>query len=240
MNRNRYLLAPFQEALLQLYGGASLAAEIAGTADAAVREPTSPAERRALDQRRWRPGTMRRLQRRPGLPPHAAADALVCLASWQLLMDGAQDMELPTNQATGDDDQFVQQMSACRFLKRTQALLIQDGWTVQPFACCACPWKFDSDLHQLSLSEIEVAMAPMPGVLPFGFCLHLRWRLSQRLLRTHRGLTPFHPRFRAEVLGTLKKDFLSNFPAAFNVLPGPRMLAWLCRNLQGKQWRFYA
>ena len=30
-----YLLAPFQEALLQLYGGASLAAEIAGTADAA-------------------------------------------------------------------------------------------------------------------------------------------------------------------------------------------------------------
>ena len=30
-----YLLAPFQEALRQLYGGASLAAEIAGTADAA-------------------------------------------------------------------------------------------------------------------------------------------------------------------------------------------------------------
>ncbi|CAJ1342652.1 unnamed protein product, partial [Effrenium voratum] len=53
-----YLLAPFQEALLQLYGGASLAAEIAGTAD--VREPTSPAECRALAQRRWRPGTMRR------------------------------------------------------------------------------------------------------------------------------------------------------------------------------------
>ena len=43
-----------------------------------VREPTSPAECRALDQRgrkRWRPGTMRRLQRRPGSPPHAAADA---------------------------------------------------------------------------------------------------------------------------------------------------------------------
>ena len=43
-----------------------------------VREPTSPAECRALDQRgrkRWRPGTMRRLQRRPGLPPQAAADA---------------------------------------------------------------------------------------------------------------------------------------------------------------------
>ena len=43
-----------------------------------VREPTSPAECRALDQRgrkRWRPGTMRRLQRRPGrhTPPQTPA-----------------------------------------------------------------------------------------------------------------------------------------------------------------------
>ena len=45
------------------------------------------------------------------------------------------------------------------------------------------------------------------------------------------------------MLSTLEKDFLSNYPAELlsaDVLPGPRMLAWLRRNLQDKQWRFCA
>ena len=168
-----------------------------------------------------------------------------------MLMDGAQDMELPTNHATGDDDQFVQLMSACKIPEGTQASLIQDGWTVQLFACCASSLEqFDSDLHQLSLPE-DSAIAKA--------ALRLLWRQCQASFpsasltpqaaaqptatQDTSWLDPFPPKVSAEVLGTLKKDFLSNYPAELlsaDVLPGPRMLAWLRRNLQDKQWRFCA
>ena len=72
-------------------------------------------------------------------------------------------------------------------------------------------------------------MAPMPGVLPsFGFAYTASW------------LDPFPPKVSAEVLGTLKKDFLSNYPAELlsaDVLPGPRMLAWLRRTSNGDSAR---
>ena len=165
-------------------------------------------------------------------------------------MDGAQDMELPMTHATGADDQFVQ-LTACKIPDGTQASLIQDGWTVQLFACCALSLEqFDSDLHQLSLPE-DSAIAKAG--------LRLLWRQCQASLpstslasqaeepptasQDTSWLDPFPPKVSAEVLGTLKKDFLSNYPAELlssDVLPGPRMLAWLRRNLQDKQWRFCA
>ena len=118
----------------------------------------------------------------------------------------------------GDDGPFAQLMSACKILEGTQASLIQDGWTVQLFACCASSLEqFDSDLHQLSLPE-DSAIAKA--------ALRLLWRQCQASLpsasltpqaaeqptatQDTSWLDPFPPKVSAEVLGTLKKDFLSN------------------------------
>ena len=130
-------------------------------------------------------------------------------------------MEPPTTHAMGDDDPFAELMFACKIPDGTQASLIQDGWTVQLFACCAsCLEQFDSDLHQLSLAD-DSAIAKA--------ALRLLWRQCQASLpsasltpqaaeqptatQDTSWLDPFPPKVSAEVLGTLKKDFLSNCPA---------------------------